>query len=417
MDTKGDPFIQYRTLASEAAIGSATVDAACYSSAEVYADEREKIFRRAWLMIGRESEVPNPGDFVRRSIYPLDADALIVRGRDGAIRAFHNACPHRGAELVREDHGHASLFTCPYHAWSFGTDGVCKAINGAQYFSHVDRTQTGLSPIHCATWNGFIFLNFDETPRQTLKEYLGGLGDWLGQLPVEGFELCVEIAMEADANWKLFFETTVESYHVPALHRKTLPAFSRGDNPFGLYFDAHFWPPHSAHLIQGNPAWVPQSDVLKFVAAETGASQLRITDVPKGQDAPARLSESAGINMLGIPDFFVRTFFFFPCTQLLVLDHGFVITHVWPLGPDKTRFVHRSWFRKAPASYLEEFGQAHMAASNRDLFTEDALVAERQHRALKCGALKQVHLGENELLLRHLHDMVGKWLDDGRSGA
>ena len=96
----------------------------------------------------------------------------------------------------------------------------------------------------------------------------------------------------------------------------------------------------------------------------------------------------------------------FPFTQLLVLDHSYVITHFWPLGIDKTRFVWRSYFRTPPASYLDRFGQGHAVASSRDLFSEDSAVARSQYRALKSGGMKQLFLGENELVLRHTHEMI-----------
>ena len=278
MNKETDPWARHRTLASDRGVGEAIVDAERYTSAEIYEAEREKIFRRTWLPVARESEVANPGDFIKREIYPLEAEALIVRGKDGVVRAFHNVCAHRGTALVRASEGTTNVFVCPYHAWSYGTDGKCKAITGAEYFPQVDKNKVGLTPIHSDIWNGFVFLNFDQAPRQTLQEYLGEFGELYGEIPFGEFTHAVEMTLDVDTNWKCFLDASVESYHVPFLHQKTLPAFSRADNPLNVYYDTRFGPRHSSHMIQSNPDWVPNGDVLKFVLSATGASQLRVLD-------------------------------------------------------------------------------------------------------------------------------------------
>ena len=142
MNKETDPWARHRTLASDRGVGAAVVDAERYTSPDIYKAECEKIFRRTWLLVARETEVRNPGDFIKRTIYPLETEALIVRGKDGVIRAFHNVCAHRGSALVGASEGTTNLFVCPYHAWSYGTDGKCKAITGAEYFPQVDKNKS-----------------------------------------------------------------------------------------------------------------------------------------------------------------------------------------------------------------------------------------------------------------------------------
>lgn len=411
MDMQTDPWKQHRTLASAVGIGSAVVDAARYTSPEIYREECENIFRRAWLLVGRESAVPNPGDFVKRRIYPLHTDALIVRGKDGVVRAFHNVCAHRGSELVAASQGNASLFVCPYHAWSYGTDGKCRAIPGAEFFPEVDRQAIGLSPIHLDIWNGFIFLNFDETPRQTLREFLGAFGERYAELPFGEFTHAMEITLDIDANWKCVFDAFSESYHVPVLHKRSLPDFPHPENPHSVYYDTTPLPPHISHMIQGNPAWKPEGKVIEFVISRVGLTSLRITDGSNDKMSAKKISAYESVNPIGMPHFWLRMLSFFPFTQVAVFDDAFAMNFFWPLGPDKTRYVQRYYFRTPPASYLEEFSRAHMEAAGRDLFTEDAIMMAAQHRALKSGAMRQLNLGENELLLRHLHTTVRAWLD------
>lgn len=416
MDMPTDPWKKYRTLARDAGIASAVVDAARYTAPESYEAEREKIFLRAWLLIARESEVPCPGDFIKREIYPLETEALIVRGKDGLVRAFHNSCAHRGSALVRECEGRTNLFVCPYHAWSYGTDGRCKAIPGAEFFPELDKEKVGLAQIHADIWNGFIFLNFDQTPRQTLGEFLGELGERYAELPFAGFTHAMDMTVDIDANWKCVFDAFSESYHVPVLHKQSLPDFPHPDNPLSVYYDTTAWPPHASHMIQGNPDWRPVGNVVKFIVAAAGPGSLRIADHKDDEPTARRLSSYPSINPIGMPHFWLRMLSILPFTQLAIFDDTYATNHFWPLGPDKTRYVQRYYFRAAPASFLEEFSRAHMMVAARDLFAEDAAMTRSQHRALRSGAIKQLHLGENELLVRHLHATVEAWLNDEAPG-
>jgi len=415
MNQAVDGWEKHRTLARDAGVGAAVVDATRYTSAEDYAAEREKIFRRVWLLVARVSEIPNAGDFIKRTIYPLETEALIVRGKDGVIRAFHNVCAHRGSPLVSANEGTTNVFVCPYHAWSYGTDGKCKAVTAAEYFPHVDKNKIGLTPIHSDIWNGFVFLNFDQAPRQTLCEFLGEFGEIYGELPFGEFTHAVELTLDIEANWKCVFDASFESYHVPFLHKKTLPRWSAAANPLNVYYDTRFWPPHSSHMIQSNPEWAPEGDVLKFVLSATGATALRVLD-DAGSRPMTKLSSCHGINPIGMPHFWVRQLSIFPSTWLSVLDHSYVLNHCWPLGFNKTRLVERSYFREPPATYLEQFGQMHMLASLRDLLSEDCVMTQLQYRSLKSGGMKQLHLGENELLIRHKHEMIQAYLSDAVPG-
>jgi phenylpropionate dioxygenase-like ring-hydroxylating dioxygenase large terminal subunit len=412
MNDETDPWARHRTLASDRGVGEAIVDAARYTSPEVYEAEREKIFRRTWLLVARATEVPNPGDFIKRTIYPLKAEAVIVRGKDGVIRAFHNVCAHRGTALVVPSEGTTNLFVCPYHAWSYGTDGLCKAIPGAQFFPQVDKSKVGLAPIHVDIWNGFVFLNFDQAPRQTLQEYLGEFGEIYGEIPFGEFTHALELTLDMETNWKCVRDANNEAYHVPFLHKKTLRGFSSEVNPLNISYDAHFLPPHSSLMAQTNPDWVPVGDVLKFVCAATGTTTFHPLDDPLNKPRMTKLSSYKAVNPIGMPHFSFRLLSVFPFTQLLLLDDSYVLVHYWPLGIDKTRFVNRFYFRSPPASYLHQFAQAHMVVSNRDVISEDSVVTRSQYRALKSGGMKQLHLGENELVIRYMHEMVQAYLND-----
>jgi phenylpropionate dioxygenase-like ring-hydroxylating dioxygenase large terminal subunit len=418
MDMETDPLAKHRTLASDLGLSSAVVNAGHYTSHEIYEAERERIFRRAWLLVGRENEVANPGDFVRRSIPTLEAEAIVVRGQDGIVRAFHNSCAHRGATLVNQCEGRTHLFVCPYHAWSYGTDGRCRAIPGAEFFPQIEKSQIGLAPIHADVWNGFVFLNFDETPRHTLAEFLGAFGEQYSDLPFGQFNHAIEYTLDIETNWKCVADAFAEGYHVSTIHKKTLPMVPSGTNPFNVFYDVRLWPPHFSFITQVNPDWTPNGQIVKFIYSTTGSTLARFK--PSGASDEQEfgpLTDCQSINPIGLPNFGLSTLAIFPSTGLFVFADRYFIQQFWPLGVNKTRLVMRFYFRNPPASHLEAFAEAHMRASGRDVVTEDVAMTSIQHHGLKGGGIRQLHLGENELLIRFTHEMIEEWLADGEHGA
>jgi phenylpropionate dioxygenase-like ring-hydroxylating dioxygenase large terminal subunit len=413
MNQAADPWAQHWVLASEAGVRAASVDARQYVSPEAYQAECDKIFRRAWLLVGRESEVPGPGDFIKRQIYPLKAEALIVRGKDNRIRAFHNSCPHRGSALVREKEGTRHAFVCPYHAWSFSADGTCLAITAAEYFPDLDKAKIGLTKIHADIWNGFIFLNFDERPRQSLSEYLGAFGELYAEIPFHDFKYCVQSVQDIDTNWKCLLDAFNESYHVSVLHKKTLPQVPTRTNPHGVYYDGRFLAPHSSFITQSNPEWTPTGDVMKFVYSGLMHAKLRpLSDNPAKTESNI-LAAQESVNPLGMPIFGLRLLNIFPISQIQIFSDSYNLLQYWPLGSGRTRFVLRRYTRSAPASHFEIFAEEHLWVSSGDVLAEDISMTERQQISLESGALKQLHFGEHEPFVRFVHEMIENYLTDG----
>src|SRR5690606_7329611 len=131
------------------------------TSPAVYRWELSRIFMRTWLYLGHESEVPEPGDFVRRVI--ANRPVFFVRSRtDGEVRAFANTCTHRGAMICRRERGNAKAFQCFYHAWTFNTDGELVGVpDESAYGGTWDKSTMGLkSPARVANYRGFIFISF-----------------------------------------------------------------------------------------------------------------------------------------------------------------------------------------------------------------------------------------------------------------
>lgn len=411
MAEQGMDWSRHWGRASDLGIGAARVDVKHYTRPEAFEEEREKIFRRTWIPVARTSEIAEPGDFLRRDFPPLETEALIVRDRGGVLRAFYNRCPHRGATVVRVDAGRANLFVCPYHAWSFGTDGHCKAIPGADEFPHVDKCEMGLTSIHLDVWNGFIFLNFAEQPPQGLHEYLGEFAELFGDIPFHSCSHAVEITMDLATNWKNFADAFNEGYHVSVLHQKTLPMVPSRSNPLNTFYDPIFSAPHSSVTVQSNPDWVPTGDVRLFVYAASGAAVVA-TDATGHGAAEPLFTEGKGINRVGLPNFALQFLNLFPLTHIEVFPNRFMWYQFWPTSVDRTRLSLRMYAREKPNSWLSAFTEGHMVATTRDIVTEDLAMTRIQQLGMKGGGFKQLWLGENEFLLRFMAEIV----DDYRQG-
>jgi p-cumate 2,3-dioxygenase alpha subunit len=201
------------------------------TSEELLARERERIFSRAWLYLGHESELGENGAYRRRAVggRPL----VFVRGSDGGIRALHNTCPHRGAIVCRQDAGVARTFQCFYHAWTFDNRGRLVGLpDEAGYAPGFDRAERSLRPVaRHESYRGFHFVCFDRdaTP---LSEYLAGAREILDLVADQSLDgsmrvLPGEQRYSIRANWKLLAENSIDGYHGLPVH-KTYFAYLQG---------------------------------------------------------------------------------------------------------------------------------------------------------------------------------------------
>ncbi len=177
--------------------------------------ERTHVFQGSWLFAGHASEWPGVGAY--RQFSRSGAPIVIVRGDDGVLRAFYNACRHRGAPVTRDECGTAKRLTCQYHSWSYGTDGVLKAVPDARSFADLRTDDLGLVPVGCEVWDGWVFVN--ESPeRPSLVEYLGPIADQMREINGTGMRLVGTQSHHLACNWKLMVDAFLEVYHVRTVH-------------------------------------------------------------------------------------------------------------------------------------------------------------------------------------------------------
>src|SRR5438034_3989198 len=153
-----------------------TVDRRIFSEQEIYEQELERIFARAWNFKAHESQIPNAGDFFQT--YIGEDRVIVVRDKEGGVQVLLNTCRHRGNAVCRADEGHATSFMCTYHGWTYDLKGALVGVPGFKDYYHEDlkREEWGLiSAAQVDSYMGFIFATLDpEAPE--LYDYLGEVG-------------------------------------------------------------------------------------------------------------------------------------------------------------------------------------------------------------------------------------------------
>ncbi len=376
------------------------VPVSAYTSERRFELERE-LFGEVWLCVGREEQIAARGDWFVWDVHCRSVSAIIARGKDMKVRAFHNICSHRGMKLAWQRKGRGGRFSCPYHAWTYDTQGNLLNVPDQDCFSYVDKEESGLLPISCDVWAGFIFINLRAEPRQTLAEFLGPLYERLKGAPFDLFPRALTLSQEVVGNWKLGIEAASEGYHVQTLHTRTIGGMlASKQNPHVNFLAWEPLGPHRTATVPGNPEYrLSQKRIVQKFAASNG-EQMLVEGGVEGKASRDFLSHP-GINRIGTDLFTNDQFGVFPNFSIHVTANGFWTTGYWPITRDRSMWS-TTFYYKAPRSLREEFSQHFAGAIQRDIFAEDNSCFQRQQAMLDSGAKPEILLGESEILLRHM---------------
>ena len=186
-----------------------------YHDPEVLSFELEAWFAAGWLCIGREEDILLEGQYFLIKL--LDENLIVVRDRDGQVRAFYNFCRHRGATLVTETSGRIPRFQCPYHAWIYDLNGSLHMPRFVDQLEDFNLGEWGLVPVPVDVWQGFVFINLDGQAGD-LPAFLADMVTFFDRFDLGALRRGKLIDYDVHANWKAIVENYSECYHCPGVH-------------------------------------------------------------------------------------------------------------------------------------------------------------------------------------------------------
>ena len=361
------------------------------TSEERFTQEREKIFRRSWLMIGREDEVPEVGSYVAREIPTMNTAFLMMRGQDNKVRVFHNMCTHRGNKLVADGSGCKRRINCGFHGWMFNPDGAIDVVTDEKQFRDLDKNLLGLRPIRSDAWEGNVFVNFDTAPKQTLAEWLHPVTE---QYPgyFERHKPLNLRTVRIKSNWNLAINAFMEGYHTLYIHAHSVPDYQGGaSNPQRHRPYMEMMDRHIRYSAPSNPnhKWTPAEEIAwRYGKQLIPAFDNDMTDMP------------IGVNPGKAQNWAFDVVEFFPNTVIIFGNHWHVWLSFWPVDADNT-LLYGSVFGIPAKNVGERLSQEFALSRGRVVLREDLSTLEAQHAALKSGALSHFQLSQQESSLQH----------------
>ncbi len=196
-----------------------------YTSEEFAAQEVEQIFKKTWFCVGRASTLANPGDYVAFELagQPL----MVIREKDGQLRAQSNVCLHRMSTLL-QGRGRTAAIVCPYHGWTYNLDGSLRAAAAMTHNAGFNKSDYCLPQVRCTEWLGWIMvtLNPDVAP---VEVELGDVEALIDDYDMTNYAENFQERFTWNTNWKVLAENFMESYHLPVCHAKTIGGLSALD--------------------------------------------------------------------------------------------------------------------------------------------------------------------------------------------
>jgi phenylpropionate dioxygenase-like ring-hydroxylating dioxygenase large terminal subunit len=395
-------------------LGTAPISYEDSISPEFYELERKAIFERSWLNVGRVEQLPRNGSYFTKDIAVANTSVIIVRGLDGEVRAFHNICRHRGNKLVWQDYprretgGSARQFVCKYHGWKYDLDGACVFAQQEGEFFDFDKADYGLVPVHCDVWAGFIFINLDREPSQSLRDFLGPMITDMEGYPFDQMTQRFYYRAPVGANWKLYMDAFQEFYHAPILHSRHRPP-----DMAKAYADAGFHAPlyklegpHRLVSTAGVPEWTLPVEMLSPVAMKARSGLFGPWDAPELGELPS------GVNPGNCEPWGLDSFQLWPNFVILIWERGWYITyHYWPTSYNTHIFEGTLYF-VPPKTARERLRQELAAVTFKEYALQDGNTLEATQSMLESRVVDRFPLNDQEILCRHLHHVAAQWVED-----
>ncbi|WP_156680928.1 aromatic ring-hydroxylating oxygenase subunit alpha [Sphingomonas profundi] len=335
-----------------------------YYSKEWMEKEWNGLWTRIWHVGGLMNDLQEPGDYLVHNF--LRESVLMIRQEDGSVRAFFNACRHRGNRLVWSEVGFGDAITCSYHGWKWGIDGTLVHAQDAEDFAGGNPCgKVKLVEIRCAVWGGFVWYNMDQNAKP-LEEWLAPLPEQMKNYQMETMKRVLYVEAVIDCNWKIIRDNFNESYHLPTLHPElaTFIDDDYTDTSFEMYPSGHnrmvqkgCSPSNRLDLPEALEA--PLSDIL----AEWGMDP----EEYKGRAKEARLALQKQKRELGrqrgfkhhdtmtdsqLTDYYHYTLW--PNLTLTMSPDGFQVLRSEPHPTDPEKCIFQHWYLMPPVEGRDE---------------------------------------------------------------
>ena len=422
-----------------------------YCSPEYHERERERLWMRVWQVAGRADELPEPGDWKVYSIF--DQSYVLVRGKDGMIRGFVNACVHRG-NILCEGKGHSSKIVCPYHRWQFGLDGQLLVVpkpdfNGTLEEFVGNKADLGLRQVPVECFAGFIFLNPDPKAAP-LAEFLGEVVDLLRPYRLEEMvPVGLNVRESLNCNWKVVMDAFQEGYHIQGIHPELIASMDEsreryrffGDHsvataPFGAANLAVTSPEREVEGIRNLPATFPGvAEVLPrfeqmLPAYRNSEGKLQF---PEGLTARALLQRATretltakGLDVSGLTDNQLsdnQFYLLFPNFFMTIrAGEATVITSVPHPDGDPNRCIwHVTTYLWLPPQQRAA-QRAELIDEPKDFsyflaLQQDYDQMQRQQKGLRNRGLDYMTLTRQEVRLAYFHSVLDSWMEGRREAG
>lgn len=353
-----------------------------YHSRALFELERREVFLNHWQVAGHVCDIPAPGDWLTFDL--LGERALIIRGRDGLVRAFHNLCRHRGAQVVDGAAGHCkSALVCPFHGWVQNLDGSLRGAARPKSFGDMDRDAFGLKPVEMEIRHGFLFLRFLAGPQPPVADLMqpfeadfaayraadllpGDVGGWSATtLPV---------------NWKSVRDVGNEGYHVAMAHPALQDLYGRAYRD--IVYPGGISHSHGEFGATGGRLWSVRN-------------YLKLS--PRPVHLPPRLRQSWTYYGL------------FPNTVFAFTPEGAQFYHDIPRAKDETRVDGRLY--RYPHETRAARAARYLATRiDRATSAEDQQLSIWSNESMKSTAFDDFHLSDLEYGVRAHHDEIRRLL-------
>jgi Rieske 2Fe-2S family protein len=305
-----------------------------YRDEDVYQQDLEQIWHKEWIFAGHTIEIAKAGEYM--TIQVGDYPVVIVRDDAGNVRAFHNACRHRGSRVCSEAKGKAAKLVCPYHKWTFGLDGkLLFAGNMGEKFNNDDH---GLMPVNCEVVNSYIYICVaDKAP--DFEQFRKDLSPFIAPHNLENSKVAHEANLIEDGNWKLVFENNRECYHCDANHPELLNSFVENLSVAGVGGDDD--PELVAHWDKCEAAGLPSRLVMDT------QGQYRMTRIPLSAKAVSYTMDgqpavNGRLDDSNVEDIGALLYFNYPSTWNHFLGDFALSFRVLPLNSGQT-LVTTKW--------------------------------------------------------------------------